>query len=93
MFTKETLDKARQGFIAMIFGVVLAVVPFYFHTQAMTEEHSEKLVEQSDILEVQEERLKNLEVQGAVDDAEIEQIKESLERIEKKIDRLIERGN
>lgn len=92
MLSKESTDKIKQGVIALGFGVVLSVVPFYFQTKAMTEEHQKKLTEQSDLLLIQNSRLNNLEIQGAVDDAEIKQIKESLNRIEKKIDRLIERG-
>jgi uncharacterized membrane protein len=92
MFDKVFLDRIKHSAIVMSFGLVLAVVPFYFQTKAMTENNNEDLTEQSEIQAVQGERLKALEIQGAVYDAEIEQVKESLARIEKKIDRLIERN-
>ena len=91
MFTKSTLEKIKQNVVILTFGMVLSIVPFYFQTKAMTEDHQEKITEQIEALKKQEERLKELEVQGAIDDTEIKQINERLERIEKKIDRLIER--
>lgn len=91
MFSKATWDKIKQNIIVLTFGVIVSVVPFYFQTKAMTEDHDEKIGWQLEELKKQEERLLKLEVQGAVGDTEIEQIKESLQRIEKKIDRLIER--
>lgn len=92
MIAKETLDKAVKGFVAMVFGAVLTVVPFYFQTQAKTENHEQTLSDHTESLRLQDERVKELEVQEAVDNAEIKQIKESLDRIESKIDRLIEQG-
>lgn len=92
MLNKVVLDRIKHSAIVMSMGLVIGIIPFYFQTKAMTEGNNENLTEQSEILDVQEDRLKELEIQGAVDDTEIEQIKESLERIEKKIDRLIERN-
>ena len=92
MFNKVVLDRIKHSAVVMSMGLVIGIIPFYFQTKTMTESNNENLTEQSEILDVQEDRLKELEIQGAVDDTEIEQIKESLERIEKKIDRLIERN-
>lgn len=92
MFNKVVLDGIKHSIVIMSLGLVLSVVPFYFQTKAMTENNDKNLTEQSEIQNIQQDRLKELEIQGAVYDTEIEQIKESLERIEKKIDRLIERN-
>lgn len=83
-------DKVKQGVLLVLIGAVFSVVPFYFQTTAMTEQNRQTNVSQQQEIDETLIRIHNLELQGAVDDTEIKQIKESLERIEKKIDRLIE---
>ena len=83
-------DKVRQSVLLVLIGAVFSVVPFYFNTTAMTEQNRQTNVTQQQEIDQTLSRIQNLELQGAVDDTEIKQIKESLERIEKKIDRLIE---
>jgi hypothetical protein len=83
-------DKVKQGVLLVLIGAVFSVVPFYFQTTAMTEQNHQTNVSQQTEIDNTLTRIQNLELQGAVDDTEIKQIKESLERIEKKIDRLIE---
>ena len=83
-------DKVRQSVLLILIGAVFSVVPFYFNTTAMTEQNRQTNVTQQQEIDETLTRIQNLELQGAVDDTEIKQIKESLERIEKKIDRLIE---
>ena len=83
-------DNVKQGVFLILIGAVFSVVPFYFQTSAMTEQnHQTNITQQQEINETLS-KIQNLELQGAVDDTEIKQIKESLQRIEKKIDRLIE---
>lgn len=83
-------DNVKQGVLLILIGAVFSVVPFYFQTSAMTEQnHQTNITQQQEINETLS-KIQNLELQGAVDDTEIKQIKESLQRIEKKIDRLIE---
>ena len=83
-------DNVKQGVLLILIGAVFSVVPFYFQTSAMTEKnHQTNITQQQEINETLS-KIQNLELQGAVDDTEIKQIKESLQRIEKKIDRLIE---
>lgn len=91
MFTKEVLDKIKHSIVVMSIGLLVSVVPFYFQTKAMTENNNKNLTEHGQTLNVQGEQLNQLKIDGAINDTEIQQIKESLERIEKKIDRLIER--
>lgn len=88
---KENLwDNVKQGVALILVGAVFSVVPFYFQTSAMTDQnHQTNIAQQQEINEALTQ-IQNLELQGAVDDTEIKQIKESLQRIEKKIDRLIE---
>ena len=82
-------DNVKQGVLLILIGAVFSV-PFYFQTSAMTEQnHQTNITQQQEINETLS-KIQNLELQGAVDDTEIKQIKESLQRIEKKIDRLIE---
>lgn len=83
-------DKAKQGVMLILIGAVFSVVPFYFQTTAMTELNRQTNVAQQAEISQTLNRIQNLELQGAVDNTEIAQIKESLQRIEKKIDRLIE---
>ena len=87
----ETIwDKAKQTVLAILIGAVFSVVPFYFQTLAMTEESERTNLEQSTQISETLTRIQKLELKGAVDDTEIRQIKESLVRIEKKIDLLID---
>lgn len=80
----------KQSVMLILIGAVFSVVPFYFQTSAMTEEnHQTNIVQQQELNETLK-KVQNLELQGAIDNTEIKQIKESLQRIEKKIDRLIE---
>lgn len=83
-------DKVKQSVVLILIGAVFSVVPFYFQTSAMTEQNLQTNVTQQEEINQTLIRIQNLELQGAVDDTEIKQIKESLQRIEKKIDRLIE---
>lgn len=83
-------DNVKQGVLLLLIGAVFSVVPFYFQTNAMTEQNRQTNITQQTEIDQTLTRIQNLELQGAVDDTEIKQIKESLERIEKKIDRLIE---
>jgi ABC-type Na+ efflux pump permease subunit len=83
-------DKVKQSVVLILIGAVFSVVPFYFQTSAMTEQNRQTNVTQQEEINQTLIRIQNLELQGAVDDTEIKQIKESLQRIEKKIDRLIE---
>lgn len=83
-------DNVKQGVLVILISAIFSVVPFYFQTSAMTEQnHQTNITQQLEINETLT-KIQNLELQSAVDDTEIKQIKESLQRIEKKIDRLIE---
>lgn len=84
------LEKVKQGVIVIVLGAVFAIIPFYFQTGAMTIQNEQTNSEQTKQIEQTQERLRQLEVQKAVDGTEIKQIKESVVRIEKKIDYLIE---
>jgi sensor domain CHASE-containing protein len=87
---KNLWDNVKQSVLLILIGAVFSVVPFYFQTSAMTEQnHQTNIVQQQEINETFS-KIQDLELQGAVDNTEIKQIKESLQRIEKKIDRLIE---
>ncbi|WP_300663031.1 hypothetical protein [Fluviicola sp.] len=83
-------DHVRQGVLLILTGAVFSVVPFYFQTTAMTEQNRQANISQQQEIDQTLTRIQSLELKGAVDDTEIKQIKESLQRIEKKIDRLIE---
>lgn len=87
----ETLwEKFKHGLLLIALGAITSMVPFYFKTSAMTDSAIQTNTLQTDAIETTKSRVHELEVKGAVDDVEIRQIKESLDRIEKKIDRLIE---
>lgn len=83
-------EKFKQGLLLIALGAITSMVPFYFKTSAQTESAIQTNTLQTDAIETTKSRVHELEVKGAVDDVEIRQIKESLDRIEKKIDRLID---
>lgn len=87
---QQVWSKVKQVLLASLLGASLSLIPFYYQTNAMTQKANEVNVEQGKEIHQALSQLHQLEVKGAVDDTEIKQIKASLERIEKKIDRLIE---
>lgn len=93
MLSASLLEKIKHVAIALVMGAVVSVIPFYFETKEMTEANTAKIIELTETLHLEQERIKQIEVGQAVDNAEIVQIKSSLDRIEKKIDRLIERAH
>ncbi len=88
---QRLIDSIKQGLIVVLLGAVFAVIPFYFQTGAMTIQNEQTDSEQKKQIEQTNERLHQLEVQKAVDGTEIKLIKESVDRIEKKVDYLIEK--
>lgn len=88
----KLMDQIKQGIVVIVIGAIISLVPFYYQTSAMTTEFKQTNTEQSSLIEQTRVTLHQLEVKGAIDDVEIKQIKESLQRIEKKIDRLIEKN-
>jgi hypothetical protein len=87
---KTTWDQLKQGALMILLGGVFSLVPFYFNTMAMTKENKQDIEKQTTDLKDIVSRVRILEVDGAVDNTEIRQINLRLERIEKKIDRLID---
>lgn len=87
---QKLVDNVKQGIAIIIIGALASMIPFYFQTNAMTNENHKVNKEQGLLIEQTRLQLHDLEVKSAIDDTEIKQIKNSLERIEKKIDRLIE---
>lgn len=83
-------ENAKQGVLLILIGAIFSVVPFYFQTSAMTEQNHQTNITQQQEIDQTLSKIQDLELKGAVDDTEIKQIKESLLRIEKKIDRIIE---
>lgn len=90
MFEKATIQKIKDTIVLIVLGAIVSIVPFYFQTSAMTKEN--KAVNDEQILQINQHNaeLKSLEINRAVDATEIKQIKESLDRIEKKLDKLID---
>lgn len=84
------IDKVKQSVVALAVGAVFTLIPFYFETSAMTIQNEQTNKEQGTAIEQISNDLHKVELQSAVGDTEIKQIKQQLERIEKKIDRLIE---
>lgn len=66
-------------------------MPFYYNTSAQIDQNTAQNNIHSSKIETVENRVKQLEVKGAIDDTEIKQIKATLERIEKKIDAIAEK--
>ncbi len=89
---QQTIDKIKQAVITILLGAIASLIPFYFQTSAMTTANEKINTEQSSFIEQTRIRVHEMEIKSAIDDTEINQIKNSLERIEKKIDRLIEKN-
>lgn len=83
-------ENIKQSLLLLALGALASLIPFYFQTSAQTQATQQVNTEQTRAIQNTGERLHVLEIKGAVDDTEIRQIKESLQRIEKKIDKLIE---
>lgn len=90
MFEKATVQRIKDTIVLIVLGAIVSIVPFYFQTNAMTKEN--KAVNDKQTLQINQHNaeLKTLEINRAVDATEIKQIKESLDRIEKKLDKLID---
>jgi len=87
---KSVWDQIKQGALMILVGALFSLIPFYFNTMAMTEQNKLDIEKQSTEFKEIISRVRSLEVNGAVDNTEIRQINLRLERIEKKIDRLID---
>ena len=90
MVWEKTLQKLKDALAVIALGAIIAVIPFYFETRAATSEAERINKQQTVLLEQTRAELHALEIRGAIDNTEIEQIKQSLERIEEKIDKLID---
>lgn len=90
MIEAKTIQKVKDTLIVLALGAVISIVPFYFRTSAMTTEAKRVNEQQTILLEETKAELHALEIKGAIDKTEIEQIKQSLARIEGKIDKLID---
>lgn len=90
MLEQTTIQKIKDALILIVIGAVVSLIPFYFQTNAMTKEN--KVVNDMQTLQINQNNseLKSLEINRAIDATEIRQIKESLDRIEKKLDKLID---
>lgn len=91
MFKKETVKKIKDTLIIVIIGAVLSVIPFYFETRAMTNENDAINDRQELILNDHDTKIQQGIVNDAIEKTETKQIKLALERIENKLDRLIEK--
>ena len=90
MFDTKTIQKVKDTLVLIVLTAVVSLVPFYFHTSAMTKEN--KAVNEAQTLEISQtaQSVHALELDRAIDATEIRQIKESLERIERKLDKVIQ---
>ena len=84
-------DSIKQSFLGILLGAAISLVPFYYNTSAQIDQNTAQNSIHSSKIETVENRVKQLEVKGAIDDTEIKQIKATLERIEKKIDAIAEK--
>ncbi len=91
MFKKETVQKIKNTLILVIVGSILSFIPFYFDTRAMSNENGIINKKQDERLMQHDLKIQESMINDAVEKAESEQIKETLKRIEAKLDRLIEK--
>lgn len=91
MFKKDTIQKIKNTLILVIVGSILSFIPFYFETRAMTNENGNLNQKQELRLKEHDIKIQESIVNDAIEKTESEQIKETLIRIETKLDRLIEK--
>lgn len=91
MFSKEIKSRIQNTITVIILAALVSVIPFYYNTNAMTSENSRTNQKQDEAINEHETQIQEIKVNQSVEKAEIEQIKESLKRIETKLDRLIEK--
>jgi hypothetical protein len=91
MFKKATTQKIKNALVIIIVGSILSIVPFYFETRAMTNENGIINKKQDIHLKEHDMKIQNGIVNDAIEKTESEQVKETLIRIESKLDRLIEK--
>ncbi len=92
MLSEAIIDRIKQTAVTIAIGAIIAVIPFYFQTKAQTEANGQNISELQKLLQSEVQRIEQIEVSQAIGNTEIAQMKTSLERIERKIDRLIERA-
>lgn len=90
MFNKQTIQKIKDVLIVIVIGGILSLLPFYFTTSASTDRNAQINDVQTEQIKLHEEKLQQSIVNDAIERTETRQIKETLKRIEKKLDRLIE---
>ncbi len=92
MTTKQILAKIKEGAVWIVLGAVVSIVPFYYNTNASIELIEGKVqVQEHEINEVKTEFNNIKGVQSVQEERHIN-IQRRLERIEKKLDYLIEQG-
>lgn len=92
MTTKQILAKFREGAIWIVLGAIVSIVPFYYNTNASIGAIENKAeIHDSEINEVKTE-FSNIKGLQSVQEERHINIQRRLERIEKKLDYLIEQG-
>lgn len=86
------LDRIKQSALVIVIGFIFSFVPFYYQTTELNAQSLKTNTSQNQEISKLHSSINKLEVQSAVDDTKIKQIKESLDRIEQKIDRIIEKS-
>lgn len=89
MTTKITVSNIKQTLLGIFLGGLVSILPFYFETKALTLENSSANVEQDTKIGVLTESYHSLDRDLSVEKNQTENTKESLQRIEKKLDELI----
>ncbi len=82
--------KVKETLAVIALGGILSIIPFYYQTNAMTIENKQNNEKHALLIEQTKQQIHSLELKGAVEQTKINQLKESLDRIEQKIDRLME---
>lgn len=91
MFSKEIKARVQNTLAVLVLGALVSIIPFYYNTNAMTNENTQTNQRQDETLLKHESEIREILVNDAVERTETEQIKAALERIESKLDRLIEK--
>lgn len=85
---KTTQNKVKEALIGILLAGLIALVPFYFETKAMTEDNYHLNVQQEQQINLLDTEQDEIRVNQALEKLEILHQKEILLRIEKKLDEL-----
>ena len=93
MTTKEVIDKIKDGVIWVVVGALFTIIPFYYNTNSAVDKVEQETISNTSEINNLKTKFSNNREDIVVLQERNSQIEKRLERIEKKLDYLIEQDN